>query len=108
MKYFKKGDVKEMNLSFSTAGMTLDKRELSFQEGNIVPIGTVCFRAGDWLDNTKQIIVTEDNQKEVSMFWNSLYFMDENKANEKMNQARIEYNEWIISLYWHGCQSRSF
>ena len=45
----------------------------------------------------KKIVVTAENQKTVSMFWNSLYFLDEEKANLKMSQSKAEYGHWLFS-----------
>ena len=83
-------------MNFSTQGMPLWEREKSYENGNKIPIGTVCYKAGDFVDNTEKIVVTPENQKTVSMFWNSLYFLDEEKANLKMSQSKAEYGHWLF------------
>ena len=83
-------------MDFTTSGMKMYEREESYKKGNVIPIGTVCFEAGDWLENTKQIVVNSDNQKMVSMFWNSLYFLDEEKANQKMQQSKADYGDFLF------------
>lgn len=87
------------DLNFSTKGMDISQREKSFKNGNVVPIGTVCYEAGDWLENTKKIIVDEDNQKIVSMCWNSSYFLDKEKADEAMNVSKTMYYNLLYSRY---------
>lgn len=84
-------------MNFSTAGMELYEREKSYENGNVIPIGTICYKAGDFIDNTKKVIVNSENQKIVSMFWNALYFLDEKRANQKMYQSKAEYGDWLFS-----------
>lgn len=86
-------------MNFTTAGMKLYEREESYESGNVISIGTVCFKAGDWLENTEKIVVDSDNQKEVSMFWNSLYFLDEERANQKMQQSKADYGNFLFESY---------
>lgn len=87
------------DLNFSTKGMDLSQRKESFENGNVVPIGTICYEAGNWLENTKKIIVDEDNQKIVSMCWNSSYFLDKEKADKEMNISKSMYYDWLYSGY---------
>ena len=87
-------------MNFSTSGMTLWQREESYKNGNIVPLGTVCYEAGDHLSDTTENIVTEENQKQISMFWNALYFLDKDKADRKTQQAKAEYGDWLYSSFF--------
>lgn len=56
-------------------------------------IGDKVFRAGDWMNNTRQIIVTEDNINFVNQFWNSLFYDNKIDADNKM--YRDDYEEWL-------------
>ena len=47
---------------------------------NLIPIGTSCYRAGDFLSSTEVIVVNEETQKIVSALWDKLYFTDKTKA----------------------------
>lgn len=61
---------------------------------NLLPIGTICYKAGNFLEDTKEIIVTKDNRKRVVEFWNELYFSDKKKADYVTNIAHTEYSDW--------------
>lgn len=89
------------DLNFSTKGMNLGQKEESFKNGNIVPIGTICYESGDWLDNTEKIIVNENNQKIVSMFWNVFYFLDKGKADRQKEISETEYFERLYDSYYY-------
>lgn len=84
-------------LEFSTNGMNYIQRQKSFENGNIVPIGTVCYEAGDWLENTKKVVVDESNQKIISMLWNSKYFLNKEDADKMMLYSEREYWHWLQS-----------
>lgn len=58
-------------------------------------IGDKVFEAGDWMENTKQIVVTEDNINIVNQFWNSLFYDNELDADKRMYKAKAEYGEWL-------------
>ena len=82
-------------MQFTTEGMTYYERLESFENGNVIPIGTICFKAGDWLSDTEKIIVDENNQRIISMLWNSSYFLDKNKADGLMYQSKAEYERYL-------------
>ena len=46
---------------------------------DLIPIGTICYRAGSLNKCTEEIVVDNNNQKWVSMLWNRAYFS--NKAD---------------------------
>lgn len=83
-----------------TIGDYLYEMEKNYKEGKTprVPIGTVVFRSGDAWDYTSKVTVTEKNQKEVSMFWNRLYFDNQKDADYQTARAHAEYSE-----YQAGC-----
>ena len=41
-------------MNFSTQGMSLLEREKSYENGNKISIGTICYQAGDFADNTEK------------------------------------------------------
>ena len=84
-------------MNFTTKGMTMEERYESFENGNIVPIGTICYRAGDWLENTKQEVVDESNQKIISMLWNCQYYDNKEDADIEMNKSKASYYAWLFS-----------
>lgn len=61
---------------------------------NLIPIGTQCYHAGDFLSSTEVVIVNEENQKIVSALWNELYFTDKAKADYVTELAHAEYSDW--------------
>lgn len=61
---------------------------------NLIPIGTSCYHAGDFLSSTEVIVVNEENQKIVSALWNKLYFIDKTKADYVTELAHTEYSDW--------------
>ena len=69
---------------------------------DLIPIGTICYKAGDFLESTKEIIVTKDNQERVTEFWNRLYFSSKNKADNETNLAHAAYNNWQASCMMNG------
>lgn len=85
-----------MDFNFSTSGMTLHERYELLNCVELIPIGTVCFRAGDFTEYTKKITVTKENQKEVTMFWNSLYFLDEKDADIVTSREHASYGDWLF------------
>lgn len=71
---------KDKTLLFNTNHMNYKERLESFEKGNVVPIGTVCYRKGDILHKPKKYIVDNDNQRRISMWWNCMYFLTEKEA----------------------------
>lgn len=81
---------------FTTEGMSLEERYDILNKVDLIPIGTVCYKAGDFTENTEEIVVEETNQKVVTMFWNSLYFLDKEKADKATFKAHAEYTNWLF------------
>ena len=86
------------NLNFCTRGMSEYEREESFKNGNVVPIGTVCFSSGSAFEEVEKVIVSEKNKEQVSMFWTSLFFLDRETAEYENAVARDEYGHYLSSL----------
>ena len=61
---------------------------------NLIPIGTSCYRAGDFLSSTEVIVVNEETQKIVSALLDKLYFTDKTKADYVTELAHAEYSDW--------------
>lgn len=90
-------------MNFSTKGMSLRQRYEVLEVVDLIPIGTICFRAGDFATDTQKIIVTRENQESVTMFWNSLYFLEKEKADEVTLQERIDYNNFQVNCMMNAC-----
>lgn len=84
-------------MNFSTKGMTLNERYSLLKRVNLIPVGTHCFKAGDAFEYTEKIVVTGDNQKIVTMFWNSLYFHKYEDADKVTAQEHAAYSDWLES-----------
>ena len=69
-----------MDFNFNTKGMSLEKRYELLTKTEMIPVGTKCYESVDFAGCTSEIIVTEENQKTVTMFWNALYFLDKKDA----------------------------
>lgn len=63
-------------------------KKRTFKKVDLIPIGTICYEAGDFSKYTKQIVVNEDNQKQITMFWNSIYFLEKEEADYITNQEK--------------------
>lgn len=84
-------------MDFTTANMSLEERYDILNKVNLIHIGTICYKAGDFMGHTKQIVVNKENQKQVTMFWNDLYFLDEEQADYATSKAHSDYENWLFS-----------
>ena len=84
-------------LEFTTRGMDYYDKKKSYESGNIVPLGTECFKAGSWLERTEPVIVNHENQKIISMLWNDGYYLNKEDAIRCENQSVSDYFNWITS-----------
>ena len=48
--------------------MSLEERYDILNKVDLIPIGTICYRAGDFTEQTELIVVEEANQILVTMF----------------------------------------
>lgn len=92
-----------MDLNFSTEGMTISERYALLDKIELIPIGTKCFKAGDFTEWTEEIIVTKENQRIVTMCWNSTYFLCKDKADRVTARAHMGY-----SVYQERCMQCSY
>lgn len=84
-------------MNFTTDGMSLDERYDILNKVDLIPIGTTCYQAGkNSTEFTKEIVVGEENQKYVTMFWNCLFFLDKEQADYITDKAHAEYAKWLI------------
>lgn len=79
---------------YNTTGMDFWEREKLFKEVSPIPLGEIVYQAGDAWDCTHAVKVNEENQKIITMFWNSLYFDSEEKADRLTAAAHAEYGEY--------------
>lgn len=79
---------------FNTTGMSIHDRENLFKSTKPIPEGIIVYKAGDAFEGTTVVKVTKTNQKEVSMFWNSLYFDNKRSADFVTCKAHADYNDY--------------
>lgn len=84
---------------YNTNGMNLAEREDLLKNVAPIPIGETVWYAGDCWEHPSLVTVTVGNQREISMFWNSLYFDDEESAVTKNNIARSKYASWQANVW---------
>ena len=48
-------------MDFTTASMSLEERYDILNKVDLIPIGTICYRAGDFTEQTEEIVVEEAN-----------------------------------------------
>ena len=59
----------------------------------LIPIGTKVF--GVYLGNIKQVQVDEYNQKMITMYYNTLYFLKEEDAEKAKDNIQLINMSWI-------------
>jgi len=79
---------------YNTTGMCLLERYQLFEQVEPIQIGEIVYRAGDFASWTEPVKVTKENQKEITMFWNCIYFDNEKQANNKTSRAHAAYGEY--------------
>ena len=84
-------------MDFTTKNMSLEERYDILNKVNLIPIGTICYEAGDFTEWTKEIVVNEENQKRVTMFWNCLFFLDKEQADYVTDKAHSDYANWLYN-----------
>ena len=82
---------------FNTTGMYFSEREELFQNVEPIELGTIVWYSGDCFESVTPIKVTGKNQKEISMFWNSLYFDTIEQAEQRNNVAHALYGKYQAS-----------
>lgn len=86
--------MKQSIKEISTSGMDLYERRQLLKKYEMIPVGEIVYKAGDAWDWTEVLVVTEDNQEQVTMFWNALYFDNKYDADTRSSRAHAEYGEY--------------
>ena len=81
---------------YNTTGMNISEREKLFEKVKPIPIGKTVFESGGFADAAKAVVVTIENQKIVTMFWNSMYY---NTMDEAEHQTRIAHSIYYMSFF---------
>ena len=84
---------------FNTKGMSLCDRYKLLEEVIPVPIGEIVYKS-DFFDWTEAVEVTKENQDEVTMFWNSIYFDDKDKADQETMAAHADYFSEVFKPFF--------
>lgn len=83
---------------YNTSGMDLSDRYDLFKKVIPVQIGEMVWDSGDCWSYPELVKVTEENQKEITMFWNSLFFDKEEDANLKNRIQRAAYGDYLYGM----------
>lgn len=81
---------------YNTTGLSLSERYELYNKVEPIAVGEKVWDAGDCWSYPEMITVTDKNQKEVTMFWNSIYFSSQKAANMRNAMSRAEYNDYQV------------
>lgn len=84
--------MEEFDFNMSTAYLPYKKRVL-VANNMLIPIGTKVF--GVYLRNIKEVQVDECNQKMITMYYNTLYFLKEEDAEKAKDNIQLIDMSWI-------------
>ena len=84
--------MEEFDFNMSTAYLPYKKRVL-VANNMLIPIGTKVF--GVYLGNIKEVQVDECNQKMITMYYNTLYFLKEEDAEKARDNIQLIDMSWI-------------
>lgn len=84
--------MEEFDFNMSTAYLPYKKRVL-IANNMLIPIGTKVF--GVYLGNIKEVQVDECNQKMITMYYNTLYFLKEEDAEKAKDNIQLIDMSWI-------------
>ena len=84
--------MEEFDFNMSTAYLPYKKRVLVANNMHI-PIGTKVF--GVYLGNIKEVQVDECNQKMITMYYNTLYFLKKEDAEKAKDNIQLIDMSWI-------------
>lgn len=87
--------MKQSIRSISTKGLKLSDRRDLLNKYEKIPVGDTVWGAGDAFEPEHEVIVTEQNQDMVTMFWNSLYFDNRRDASIVTEENMEEYNDYL-------------
>ena len=83
--------MKDFDFSLNTTGMRITDRFKILDE-MLIPIGTKCYAVR--FNNIEEIEVDASNQRLITMFYNSTYFLNKEDAEKSNNDHNIS-NEWL-------------
>ena len=84
--------MEEFDFNMSTAYLPYKKRVL-IANNMLIPIGTKVF--GVYLGNIKEVQVDECNQKMITMYYNTLYFLKKEDAEKAKDNIQLIDMSWI-------------
>ena len=84
--------MEEFDFNMSTVYLPYKKRVL-VANNMLIPIGTKVF--GVYLGNIKEVQVDECNQKMITMYYNTLYFLKEEDAEKAKDNIQLIDMSWI-------------
>ena len=84
---------------YNTSGMSLPERYQLLKKVIPIPIGEIVWDSGDCWSYPEPVTVTNENQKEITMFWNSLFFDNEEAATERNDISRGNYSSYQANAW---------
>lgn len=84
--------MKEFDFNMSTAYLPYKKRAL-IPNSMLIPIGTKVFTV--YLGNIEEVQVDECNQKMITMYYNTLYFLKKEDAEKAKDNIQLIDMSWI-------------
>ena len=84
--------MEEFDFNMSTAYLPYKKRVL-VANNMLIPIGTKVF--GVYLGNIKEVQVDECNQKMITMYYNTVYFLKKDDAEKAKDTIQLIHMSWI-------------
>ena len=84
--------MEEFDFNMSTAYLPYKKRVL-VANNMLIPIRTKVF--GVYLGNIKEVQVNECNQKMITMYYNTLYFLKKEDAEKAKDNIQLIDMSWI-------------
>jgi len=88
-------------MDFTTEGLTLEERYDILNKVKPIPIGITCYKAGGFIGDTTTVEVDSSNQEMVTMFWNSLYFLNKEDADYATDMEHAKYEAWLYAPWSH-------
>ena len=84
---------------YNTTGMNLHEREVLFNKVIPIEIDAIVWYSGDCWSYPEPVNVTKDNQKRITMFWNSLFFETKEEAEKKNAIAKGNYGSYMMGVW---------
>lgn len=86
-----------MEVNLMTIGEELHILEEKYKRGEgVIKLGTTCYKTGGSFEQPDIVVVTEENQKEISMFWNRLYFETFEEAKYDTYSKHASYGSFLF------------